>query len=475
MNGKLKKLLSDTGLFAISSFGSKILIFLLTPLYTSVLLTREYGIADLISTTVSFVYPVLTLAIADAVLRFSLEKETDKKTILNTSLFFCVISSLALFLLFPLYSFIDQSLQDYWVFFLAYFFLFNLHNCLSNFLKGLGKTKLFAIQGIINTITIISCNILFLLVFKWGLVGYLLSILIGFSIPIVMMFVFGKIGSYFSITHMDKNLIREMLKYSLPMIPTLLAWAINTSIDKYMIIKMISLGESGIYSVAHKIPTIFTAIISIFIQAWQLSAISSHGDKNEGPFFTKVYNCMDFVSVIGCLLIICLSKFLSSFLFANEYYVAWRSVPMLVISAMFASHAGFLAAAFRAEKKTTSLLVSVIVGAVINIVLNLIFISNYGIIGASIATAVSFFVVWLIRIFLIQRIVKVKISIPLTAITYSLFFFTAFITIIDYKCSWVISVAVCVIVCLINVKNIKQIINLFSNALTKKQKTSIDE
>ena len=472
MNTKLKRLFKDTGLFAISSFGSKILLFLLTPLYTSVLVSKEYGIADLISTTVSFVYPILTLAIADAVLRFALDKHSNKATILASSLFLCVVSSIILVTLLPLYSFIDQSLQDYWLFFCLYYFLFNLHNCLSNFLKGIGKTKLFAIQGIINTVTIICCNIVFLLVFKWGLVGYLLSILIGFAIPIIIMFIFGGIGSYLSFKRLDWNLIREMLRYSLPMIPTLLAWAINTSIDKYMIIKMVSLGESGIYSVAHKIPTIFTAVLSIFTQAWQLSAISGHGDKDEESFFTNIYKCVDFISLFGCLLIICLSKFLASLLFANEYYVAWRSVPMLVISAMFASHAGFLAAAFRAEKKTKSLLVSVIIGAIINIILNLILINDYGIIGASIATAVSFFIVWLIRIILIQRIVRVKVNIPLTIIAYGLFFASAFITVVDYEYSWVFAIISCLIICLINYKSIQQIIVLTKNTLFRKKEAS---
>ena len=83
-NKKIKTLAKDTGLFAISNFGSKILVFLLTPLYTSILTTEEYGIADLITTTIGFIYPILTLAIADATIRYALDKETDKKKVLNT-------------------------------------------------------------------------------------------------------------------------------------------------------------------------------------------------------------------------------------------------------------------------------------------------------------------------------------------------------------------------------------------------------
>ena len=73
MNRKYKRLFSDTILFAISKFGSKILTILLVPLYTSVLSTEDYGTADIIITTACILYPILTLSISDATLRFTLD------------------------------------------------------------------------------------------------------------------------------------------------------------------------------------------------------------------------------------------------------------------------------------------------------------------------------------------------------------------------------------------------------------------
>ena len=414
---KYKRLAKDTGLFALSSFGSKLLLFLLTPLYTSILLTEEYGKADILSTTVTLVYPLLTLAISDAVLRFAMDSDADNGVVLRTSLLFVVSSTIVLWFFQPLLSLISIALSEYWIFFVFTYFLFNLHSCFSNFMKGIGKTKLFAIQGIIQTVGIIASNLLFLIVFKFGLKGYLCSIIIGYTLPIIFMFVFGKLYRFLIPLKIDKGTLVRMLKYSVPLIPTLIAWTINASIDRYMIIWFVGESENGIYSVAHKIPTLFTTVATVFVSAWQLSAISNYGSKDDSDFYTMVYNGLHLVSIFAVMAIVALSKPFAALLFAKDFYAGWQYVPMLTLSALFSAYSGFLAAANRAAKKTTILLISVIIGAFINIVLNLFLIPRYGALGASIATFISFFFVWLIRIVSVQWIIRVKINIVKTSVS----------------------------------------------------------
>ena len=78
---KYKSLSKNVALFTVSSFGSKIIAFLLVPLYTSILSTEEYGTADLILETVSLLIPILTIDIQDAVLRFTIGNGDKKNTI----------------------------------------------------------------------------------------------------------------------------------------------------------------------------------------------------------------------------------------------------------------------------------------------------------------------------------------------------------------------------------------------------------
>lgn len=460
---KSKQLAVDTVLFGISAFGSKILVFLLTPLYTAVLLTEEYGIADLINTTVHLIYPVLTLAMADATLRYALDKEKSPYAVLSNSIVIILASVALLTAFYPVMAMMQSEvavqLVKYWWYFVVTYAVFNLHLCFANFVKGLGKTKLFAIQGIVQTVTVILCNIYFLLITKIGLQGYLLSLIIGWTVPTVLLFFAGDIYKYLFPFKPNKALLGDMLKYSIPMIPTLLAWSINMYINKYMLIGLLPAGEglgaSGIFSVANKIPSLLTSVITIFTQAWALSAIANVNDADESEYYTKVYSAMHIITLVGCIAIAPLAKPFSTLMFDPDYYTAWQHIPFLTISAFYSCLCSFLASAFRAYKKTGQLFVSVAIGAAVNIALNLILIPTIGVIGASIATAASFLVTWIVRMKTIQKLVHLKIRLIHTVITYILAILACFLISFDVPGAYVCyGVAVAAIV-LLNWSDIK--------------------
>lgn len=455
---RMKTLITDTGLFAISNFGSKIILFLLMPLYTNILATEEYGIADLITTTINFIYPVLTLSIAEATLRFAMKEGTSPKAVLSNSLVFVVIAVGLLLLGTPLFGLIDNSIKEHWVAFVVTFTLFNVQNCFANFIKGRGQTKLFAVQGLLHTAALVLSNICLLVFFKTGLTGYLLSIIIGYAVSVVYMFVKGKLYRELFPMQLDRQLIRQMLQYSLPMIPTTLAWAVNTSVDRYMIIGFLGLGISGIYSVAHKIPSLLTTIVNIFLQAWQLSAISNADAKDEGVYYTRIYGGLNVVCLAGCMVMIPLSKWLSGLVFADAYYTAWQSMPMLTVSVLFSSLSGFLAAAFRAHMDTKALFVSVGVGAVVNVVLNLLLIPTVGAPGAAVATAVSFFAVWCIRRVTVKRMVAIQIKDLPAMLSYGLLFAGALLVTFDVPFAYIGFLAACVVIIILNISEIKMLL-----------------
>ena len=472
---KTKQLAKDTVLFGISTFGSKILVFLLTPLYTAVLLTGEYGIADLISTTVNLIYPVLTLAITDATLRYALDKNCSKKAVLGNSVIVTALSLLLLLAFYPLIirinSEIAVQLSQYWGYFAATYAAYNFHLCFANYVKGVGKTKLYAIQGIVQTLTVILCNIYFLLIAKTGLHGYLLSVIIGFAVPLLLMFFAGGIYKQLFPLEVNMSLLGEMLRYSIPMIPTLLAWSINMYFNKYMLIGLLpsgeGLSESGIFSVANKIPSLLTAVLSVFTQAWQLSAISNVSDEDESAYYTQMYRSMHIVSLIGCLLIIPFSKSAAALLFDESYYSAWRHIPFLTMSAFFSCLCGFLASAFRAYKKTGQLFVSVAIGAVVNIVLGLILIQSIGVVGASVATAVSFFVTWIVRMLTIQKLVRLKTRWVQTIVTYVLTGAGCALIVFEVKGSYLYYGLLCVAVVFLNFADMKNTVLSFAGLIKK--------
>ena len=462
---RYKNLLSDSIAFAISNFASKILVFLLVPLYTSVLSTSEYGIADLITNTVNLLYPILTLSIMEATLRFSFDKEMPKDEVLVNSLFVVSIAEIVLIILTPIVKLYFVSLGEYWIWFLIVFLGFNLQQVISQFVKGMGKTNVFAISGIIQTIVIVATNIIGLLVFKGGLYAYLLSIILGYIVTILYLIIAAKL----KIKKLSINFpaLKKMLQYSIPMIPTLVSWWISTSADKYMIISYLGLSTSGIYSVANKIPSVLNLFTNIFTSAWTISAIQSADSSDKESYQATVYKYFNALNVIVCSLLIIFSKLLGRLLYSKDFFEAWHSVPFLLVAYVFAGLSGFLASSFRSEKKTSGLFSSSCIGAIINIVFNIIVIPRFGMIGAAFTTLLGFAVTFYIREKALKKFLDIGIESKKNNCIYLVLIGQSFVMSYEVQGYYVISLIAVFIVMLVYKDVIKTICSIILSSIRK--------
>lgn len=406
---KYKVLLKDTLLFAISNFGSKILSLLLIPLYVNVLSTEEYGTVDIITTTVNLILPLLSLSVSSATLRFALDRDCDNDSVLGNSLMLTMLSVAVVLIILPIVNVFLAINTEMLFFFTLIYFLSGLHICLANFIKGSNNTKLFAIQGVIQTAVLLTCNLFFLLVLKIGVRGYLLSIVLSYVVAVTFMIVFGRIYKC-RFMKTDKDMMKNMLIYCIPLVPGTVAWWINTSVDKYMIIGMYGIGQSGIYSIAHKVPTLLTMVTNIFLQAWQIAAINNYKENGSEDFYNGVYSYFSLLNLVIGIFLIFTAQLIAKIAFSAEYYEAWKFMPFLVVSSIFSSHASFLASVFSAAKKTKMLLNSVCVGAAVNFVLNYVLLKIFGTVGAAIATMISFGVMWVIRLGTVQNVLHISYS-----------------------------------------------------------------
>lgn len=450
MKQKYKMLFSDTIAFTISNFASKILVFLLIPLYTSVLSTEQYGIADLITNTVNVIYPILTLSIMEATLRFAFDGNNKKSDVLINSLFVIIIAELIILILWPVSNVFGKTMHDYWLWFAVIFGGFNLHEVLSQYTKGINKTKIFAFSGVVQTLVIIISNILGLLVFKGGLTAYLISIVLGYYLSSIYLVIAAKIRLESRTINYD--LLKEMLQFSVPTIPVLVAWWINTSADKYIIIAYKGIAESGIYSIAYKIPSILAMFTSIFTSAWTISVIKTIDEEDNDEYQTNTYQIFNAVNVIICSILILFSKAISKVLFSDSFFVAWHYVPILLVAYLFSGLSGFLASSFRAAKYTKGLLSSTIIGAFINIVLNFYFVQHFGSIGAAFTTMISFAIVFYIRSKSIQKIVKLRIDKVKDSMMYILLVVQAIVVSFEFSYSWVTAFIIFILLIILNYK-----------------------
>lgn len=393
---KSKYLLKNVGLLSISNFSSKILVFLLVPLYTSVLSTTEYGAYDLIISSISLFYPILTLNIVDAVMRFSMDKtySKDKVAIIGIK---CVSFSVvaAVVILFVLSKL--GVWQDLEIFIFLYYLSYAFNQFFIQFAKGIEKVSDMAIAGVLGTLAMIIFNLLFLVVLRFGLVGFFIANILSQGLPAVYFFFRLRFWKYIKEWSTDKNLRKEMFLYCVPLIVTTVGWWVNNTLDKYAVTLICGIAANGILSVSYKIPQIINTIQEIFIQAWQISAIKEYGENGTERFYGNIFSTVNMFMCAACAWLILLTRPLAYILYSNDFYIAWRYVPLLLINSVLNCSSGLLGPVLSAKKDTKSMMWSAIIGSGVNAFLNFLLIYLIGIQGATIATVLSSVVIYVVR------------------------------------------------------------------------------
>ena len=402
----------------ISNFASKILSFLLVPLYTSVLTTAEFGTYDLYSTTAFLLVPLLSGCVSQAVLRFALESEDDSREVFSIGMRHFIRASIIVVILILLnyHLGIAAIFKLYPWYFIAYYVLCLLSDILSSFARGVERIFDTAVSGIISSAATIGLNILLLVVFPCGIEGYFIANCAAFAASIIYLAIRLQIWRYFTLGR-NKGLEKSMLDYSRPLVFDQIGWWINNVSDRYIVTWLCGTAANGIYSVAFKIPSILNMFQTIFNQAWTLSAVKELDDKGKA-FYSNIYKLYNCCLVVVCSLLIAGDKIIAKILYANDFYGAWEYAPFLTLSVVFGCLSGVFEGVFAAAKKTKILAHSTIVGAVINLSINLLLVKKFGPMGAALATLVSYVSVWAIRLYRVKAIVSFDIDLCRDLVSY---------------------------------------------------------
>ena len=417
---KYKDLFKNVGLLTLSNFGSKILSFLFVPIYTAILSTNEYGIFDIFNTTISLLIPLLTLNIIEGALRFLLDKDSNKKEIVSLGIKKINLS----IILVTLFIFVNNKLNifdvinEYGIFFLLLYVSNTYYSFCSNVSRGFDKVGHLAIASFLNTFFTLFFNILFLVVFKNGLTGYFFAQILSHIIPTIYLFIVLKLWKYIKIFNFDEGYDKQIVNYSTPLLVNSISWWINNASDRYIIIWLLGLSYSGVYSVAYKIPTIINVVQTIFNQAWILSTVKEYDKNDEDGFFTNTYNAYNFLLVFVGSVIIITTKIIARLLYSNDFYLAWQYVPFLTISVVFGAISGYIGGLFIATKDSKIYSISTMIGAIFNIIFNFLLIMLFGVMGAAISTLLSYFVVYIIRIYFIKKKIKIRFELFRDNISY---------------------------------------------------------
>lgn len=466
---KSKYLMKNMGILTISNFSSKILVFLLVPLYTSVLSTTEYGSYDLAVSIATLLYPILTLNIVDAVMRFSMDQTYDKKHIAYIGMKFVflsiVIFGIGMYMLNITGLWSNINGLELFVFFYYISYVFN--QFLIQFAKGLEKVIDMGVAGVVSTVVTIASNVLFLLLFKWGLIGFFFANILTQLMSCLYLAVRIKVWKYIDFKCSNKQLQKEMLLYSIPLIVTTVGWWVNSTADKYVVVFMLGFASNGVLSVAYKIPQIINTLQGIFIQAWQISAIKEYGERDTAEFYGNAFISINLLMCIACSWLILLTRPLAYVLYARDFYQAWQYVPFLLIASVLNCASGLLGPILSAQKNSKAMMWSALIGAGTNIIMNIVFVYFIGIQGATIATVVCSYIIYVVRKVAVGKEIKID-GYGIVLHTWGLLCVQAIIEI--YLSNYILEAVIMVALLAINIKAIKHLLTMSKNMITSLRK-----
>ena len=451
----------------IGSFGSKLVSLIMVSFYSYQLEPSEYGFADVALTTIALVLPIVTCCLHEAVLSFILKSEYDRKNVVSSGMTVFFINSVIMLIVCACVSAVISNRNVLWVGLII--FAEGLNLILLQYSRAINKAKLYAASGIIVTFSIATANIVFLKYLHLGLTGYFLSFILAYSVSILIVGYKTKIYASYKAKLFSTSLAKKMLVFSLPLIPNSLMWWAMNALDKYVILYYLGSDYNGLYAVAGKIPTILSTCITIFINAWQVSAIMERDSADKDSFYTNVFNGLLVFCLLGFCGLMMVIRPVLTYAINSTYTDTWKYVPFLLVSTIFAGISSFLGANYLASQKTKGALYSSIAGGSVNLVLNFILIKYLKLNGAAIATAISFFIVCVIRIIDTRKFVKIRPE-YFKIILYSIIIFTQIL--VFYSCdmlrSSLVSCISSILIVVLNWGIVKEIVLKFFHKLKKR-------
>lgn len=403
-----RRFLKDSAIYGIGGILARALSLLLLPFYTRVLTPHDYGVVDLLATFGALVNLTVALEVSQGLARYVAETSNgdERAEWASTALWFTV-GALAVFaavalVLAPTFS---EMLLDSGG--LSFVFSLGVVMIVVNGIFNVGRVQLrwmrrpalFSIASLAATLGAIAATILFVLVLKMGVVGAVLGQGAGFLLGAILTLWFAR--SDFRMTF-SWSKCRRMLRFSLPLVPSSIAVFVAAYIDRFAIKELMTLQDVGVYGVAYRLASPVGLLTAGFATALTPLVVANHRDPATRETIARIFR---YFLVLAMLAAVGISVFAREVLaiFATPAYAgAARLVPLLAPAVLLPTMYVFAPGLFIAEKTRSQGLV-IMLGAVLNTILNFTLIPILGTMGSALSSFISGMVAFSVFMALSQR------------------------------------------------------------------------
>lgn len=465
---KKKELAKNTVIIFLGKVCTQLISFFLLPLYTGYLTTKQYGIVDLIQTYVRLLVPLLTIELEMGVFRFLIDvrgKEKDTKEVMSNN-FTILFSSLLIF------SILYIIVTCFWHIDYRWLILFDVFICtitgnLLQVARGFGKTLDYSIACIITGAMTVILNIILIVFGGMRVSGMVISMAVANGLGALYLFIKLKMYKYFSKKLVNTKLIKSMIKYSAPLVPNSLSWWIVSVSDRSIISVVLGAAANGIYAISNKFPTLLSSVFAIFNMSWCESATLHINSEDRDEFFSDICNTVvKLFTALGVGMIACM-PFVFPILINSSYNEAFIYIPVLALGVVFNVGVSLYSSIYIAKKMTKQVAATSVMGAVINILVNVVLIKFIGLWAASLSTMISYFSMMVYRHFDLKKYINIKYEKGLFIKTILIFVFAIFLY---YQKNIIFNIINLVVVCIYSfLINKKFLLGTF-NSIFKKLK-----
>ena len=386
---KKKQLAKNTIIIFFGKVCTQLISFLLLPLYTAYLATSEYGIVDLIQTYVTLLVPIITLELEMSIFRWLIDsrgKDKETKKLISND-FYILFLSLGIFsiLFLIVTSFVHIPFR--------FIILIDIIVCVlsGNFLqisRGLGKITDFSISCILTGLTTVITNIILIIFCHMQAEGMIISMALANGVCSLYLFLRLKLYKMIDLKQVDHKLLKGMYKYSIPLVPNGISWWIVNVSDRSIISIVLGASFNGLYAISNKFPTIISSLTGIFNLSWSESASLHINSKDRDEFFSDITNTIiRLFSTLGVGMLACM-PFIFPIMINSKYHDAYLYIPPLVVGTIFNVAICLYSQIYLAKKMSKQVASTTILGAVINILINVVFIKYIGLFAASLSSIV---------------------------------------------------------------------------------------
>ncbi len=385
--------------FGLSTVISKLMTFILSPIYTRYFTPEEYGVFDLTIIIVSIVQIISLLGITEAVFRLYFDKDDmeHRSTVISTGLklvFFSTLgASIAVLLLndrLAVFFLGDVRFVDYINLGIVLIFLINITSVTQAIVRMENNRKLIVQITLIQAFITLVLSVFFVVVLGLDLRFVLAVKALSLFIVFVITYNYGK--KYINLNQLkpDKEVANNIFRYGLPLIPVFIGYWIMGGADRMMLNHFIGTGAVGLYAIGSKLSQIMNLFQVIFAKGWQYFGYSTMTSEDAPRLYGKIFDFIVLIGLLGTTFLLFYSDFLFMVLFSASYYEAWIVSPILAVGPILMVLRWISAIGYFKEKKTYIDTASVMIAVIVNLALNYILIQYYGILGAAIATLIAY-------------------------------------------------------------------------------------